>query len=78
MARGAAADHVAVAASYRLVFALSLPPLTSRVPSDSSAVPGQNMSCPVSVTVRALTAPVVTSYVAVWVLPVPTPNVSAA
>ena len=51
------------------------PPDTNTVPSDRTARPGQNMSCPVSVTVRWLTAPVTVSMVAVWVKPLAPPYV---
>src|SRR5882724_1256616 len=54
-----------------LVFPASPPPFTSTRPSTSMAVPGQNMSCPVSVTLRWLTAFVAGSYVAVSVAPLP-------
>src|SRR5919198_6571633 len=52
-----------------LTFAALLPPATMIRPSGSAAVPGQNMSCPVLVTVRALTVPSARFIVAVWVYP---------
>src|SRR3712207_183188 len=61
-----------------LVFALSLPPVTTIRPSGSTEMPGQNMSCPVSVTVRWVTTPVAGSYVAVTVRPRPPLNASGA
>src|ERR687884_189587 len=59
-----------------LVFWLALPPVTITRPSGSAEMPGQNMSCPVSVTVRWVTTPVFGSYVAVTVWPYPPLKVS--
>lgn len=47
----------------------SRPPLTSRRPSGSRAVPGQNMLWPVSVTLRSVAVPATGSYRAENVLP---------
>ena len=50
----AAVVQAPVAGSKMLVRALLMPPLTSRRPSARLVVPGQNMLCPLSVTVRSL------------------------
>src|SRR5512133_2722834 len=54
-----------------LVLALSSPPVTSTRPSARTEIPGQNMSWPVSETVRWVTTRVTGSRVAVTVFPVP-------
>src|SRR6478752_1986891 len=54
-----------------LVLPAVVPPVMTMRPSGSMEVPGQNMSWPVSVTVRADTTPVVGLNVAVWVRPIP-------
>src|SRR4051794_6243888 len=59
-----------------LVLSLSLPPFTRSLPSGSMAVPGQNMSCPVLLTVAWLTAPLARSSVAVCVKPWLPPKLS--
>src|ERR1700738_2728581 len=53
------------------VFDASLPPVTITRPSDRTAMPGQNISWPVLLTVRCVTKPVAKSRIAVWVRPWP-------
>src|SRR5262245_5367035 len=53
-----------------LTLAALLPPATMTRPSGRVAGPGQNMSCPVGVTVRGLPVPLARFMVAVWVSPV--------
>src|SRR5437868_10037091 len=61
--------HVPVTGLKMLVLPLLNPPFTRTRPSARFAVPGQNMSCPVSVMSRSVDVPVAGSNVAEYVLP---------